>query len=315
MKPHIFAGTNGIHLLAPIQKLNGVPEENIVRIKKFSDGEIFLQITSSIRNGDVYIIQSLNNPVNDSIMEMMLMIDAARRSSADRITCVIPYYGYARQDRKEMSRVPISASVVAKMIESAGADRIITVDLHSAPIQGFFNIPVDNLYASKLLSENLVCLNPTNLTMVSPDIGGVSRARRMSNYFNNAPLAIIDKRRPNHNEAEVLNIIGNVEGRDCLVIDDLIDTCRTISSCVKALRTAGAKSINICATHGVLSGPALDIIKENNLKIAVTNTIAQHTTNVGVIDISTLLGVAIEATHLGTSISDLFPPKVSVTGT
>ena len=332
MKQHIFAGTGGAHLLPTICQCLGLPEENNVIVKKFSDGEIFVQITENVRNGDVYIIQSTCCPANDNLMELILLIDAARRASAERITAVIPYYGYARQDRKEMSRVPISARVVANMIEAAGADRVMAIDLHAAPIQGFFNLPVDNLYSAPVLFDALVNPHPDRpgnphamkpiitdmslLTVVSPDVGGVARARRMAELCGDAPLAIIDKRREQHNIAEVMNIVGDVNGRDCLMTDDLIDTAGTLCEGAKALREAGARSVTACAAHGVLSGPALDRILDADLTVVITDTIQPKSVhrvwmrgNIRRVSIAPLLAKAIQSIHTGDSISSLFPAR------
>jgi ribose-phosphate pyrophosphokinase len=322
MKPHIIAGSGGAHLLPTIQQVMGIPESNPVVSKKFSDGEIFVQITQNIRNGDVFIVQSTSSPTNDRVMELILLIDAARRGSAERITCVIPYFGYARQDRKEMSRVAISARAVANCLEAAGADRIIAVDLHAAPIQGFFNIPVDNLYGGPVIADsytNNFRFDPTLLTVVSPDVGGVARARRMAEILNGAPLAIIDKRREQHNVAEVMHIIGDVKGRHCFMLDDMIDTAGTACEGRKALLDAGAASVTFAATHGVLSGPALDRIVDSGLDVIITDSIDQsrgpHRAwargQIRRVSIAPLLAQAIMATHNGDSISSLFPSKAA----
>lgn len=323
MKPHIIAGSGGAHLLPTIQQVMGIPENNPVVTKKFSDGEIFVQITENIRNGDVFIVQSTCSPTNDRVMELLLLIDAARRASAERITCIIPYYGYARQDRKEMSRVPISARVVANAIESAGADRIIAVDLHAAPIQGFFNIPVDNLFGAPVLADcflNNYKVDTSLLTVVSPDVGGVARARRMAEILNDAPLAIIDKRREQHNVAEVMHIIGDVKGRHCFMLDDMIDTAGTACEGRHALMKAGALSVTFAATHGVLSGPARDRLIDHEMNVIITDSI-DHTDphrawagRIRRVSIAPLLAKAIMATHNGDSISSLFPSKKQTVG-
>src|ERR687889_266212 len=224
-----------------------------VSIKRFADGEIHLQILENVRGADAFALQPTCTPVEQNLFELLLMIDALKRASAGRITAVLPYYGYARQDRKDKPRVPISAKLVASLLERAGADRVLSLDLHAAQIQGFFDIPVDHLFAAPVLIEHFRSLATTNLTVVSPDAGGVERARAFAKRLN-APLAIIDKRREEANVAEVMNVIGDVEGRDCIMVDDLIDTAGTLVKGAEALMEAGATSVAACATHAVLSG-------------------------------------------------------------
>ena len=232
---------------------------------QFSDGEIYLQIQENVRGADVFVIQPTCTPVDRNLMELLLMIDALKRASAERITAVLPYYGYARQDRKDKPRVPISAKLVAALLETAGADRILALDLHAAQIQGFFDIPVDHLFATPVMIEYFQPLDIADLTVVSPDAGGVERARAFAKRLN-APLAIIDKRREEANVAEVMNVVGEVEGRNCLMVDDLIDTAGTLVKGAEALLEKGAASVSACATHAVLSGPAVERIEESELE-------------------------------------------------
>lgn len=310
---HIIAGTGGFHLLPTIQQCLKLPEGNKVITKQFSDQERFVQITENIRNGDVYIVQSTSAPADTKIIELALLIDAAKRASADRITAIIPYYGYARQDRKSMSRVPISARVIADMLESVGLDRVIAMDLHCGPIQGFFNCPVDNLYCAPVLIEAVNHLRGPNLTVVSPDAGGVERARGMAKRLG-APLAIIDKRREEHNVAEVMNIIGDVHDRDCLIIDDIFDTAGTLVKGSEALIKAKARSVTAAGSHGVLSGPALDLIAASPIKeVVITDTISlvgdrQHPAyrKIRRVSVAPLLAQAIHSVHTGESVSSLF---------
>src|SRR5213082_963049 len=224
-------------------------------VEPFADGEIYLQIQENVRGADVFVVQPTCTPVDRNIMELLLMIDALKRSSAQRITPVLPYYGYARQDRKDKPRVPISARLIAALLETAGADRVLCLDLHAAQIQGFFDIPVNHLFATPVLIEYFKPLNIPDMTVVSPDAGGVERARAFAKRLN-APLAIIDKRREEANVAEVMNVVGKVKGRNCLMVDDLIDTAGTLVKGAEALLEKGAASVSACATHGVLSGPA-----------------------------------------------------------
>src|SRR5512142_474362 len=242
-------------------------------VRQFSDGEVHLQIQENVRGADVFVVQPTCQPVDTNLMELLLLLDALKRASADRITAVLPYYGYARQDRKDRPRVPISAKLIAKMLESAGADRILALDLHAAQIQGFFDIPVDHLFSSPVMIDHFKPLNTPKLTVVSPDAGGVERARAFAKRLN-APLAIIDKRREEANVAEVMNVVGEVSGRNCLLVDDLIDTAGTLVKGAEALMEKGAASVSACATHAVLSGPAVSRIEESCLKeVVVTNSI------------------------------------------
>src|SRR5689334_5553823 len=242
-------------------------------VRHFSDGEIHLQLQENVRGADVFVIQPTCTPVDRNLMELLLMIDALKRASSQRITAVLPYYGYARQDRKDKPRVPISARLVAGILETAGADRVLTLDLHAAQIQGFFSIPVDHLFATPVLIEYFKALSTQDLTVVSPDAGGVERARAFAKRLN-SPLAIIDKRREEANVAEVMNVVGQVEGRNCILVDDLIDTAGTLVKGAEALMDKGAASVSGCATHAVLSGPAVSRIEESCLKeVVFTNSI------------------------------------------
>src|SRR3989440_6612989 len=242
-------------------------------VREFADGEIYLQIQENVRGADVFVVQPTCTPVDRHIIELLLMIDALKRSSAERITAVLPYYGYARQDRKDKPRVPISAKLVASLIERAGANRILALDLHAAQIQGFFDVPVDHLFAAPVMIEYFKPQETPHLTVVSPDAGGVERARAFAKRLK-APLAIIDKRREEANVAEVMHIIGRVKGRNCLIVDDLIDTGGTLVKATEALLEKGATSVSACATHAVLSGPAVERIENSQLKeVVLTNSI------------------------------------------
>lgn len=281
------------------------------RVQAFSDGENNVQIQENVRGADVFVVQSTSTPVDHHIMELLFIIDALKRSSAERITAVLPYYGYARQDRKDKPRVPISAKLIAKLLETSGADRILALDLHAAQIQGFFDIPVDHLFSTPVMIDYYKPLDIPNLTVVSPDAGGVERARAFAKRLN-APLAIVDKRREEANVAEVMNVIGDVEGQNCLMVDDLIDTAGTLVKGAEALLDHGAASVSACATHAVLSGPALDRIEESALKeVVVTDSIplserAQGMKTIKSLSIAPLLARAIQSIHEETSVSILF---------
>lgn len=281
-------------------------------VKSFSDGEIWVQIEENVRGNDVFVVQPTCTPVERHLMELILMIDALKRASADRITAVLPYYGYARQDRKDRSRVPISAKVVASMLERAGADRILSLDLHAAQIQGFFDIPVDHLFSASVMIEHFRNNGDREkMIVVSPDAGGVERARAFAKRLE-VPLAIIDKRREQPNVAEVMHIIGDVEGRDCLIIDDLIDTAGTLVKASDALLNRGAASVTACATHAVLSGPAVERISQSRLKeVVFSDSIplrpeAQACGKIRVLSVAGLLARAIQSIHEETSVSSLF---------
>jgi ribose-phosphate pyrophosphokinase len=280
-------------------------------VRHFSDGEIHLQLQENVRGADVFIIQPTCTPVDKNLMELLLMIDALKRSSAQRITPVLPYYGYARQDRKDKPRVPISARLVAALLETAGADRVLCLDLHAAQIQGFFNIPVDHLFAMPVMIDYFRSLDIPKLTIVSPDAGGVERARAFAKRLN-SPLAIIDKRREEANVAEVMNVVGDVEDRNCVLVDDLIDTAGTLVKGSEALLEKGAASVSACATHAVLSGPAVSRINESELKqVVFSNSIplseeARKSSHIKSLSIGKLMAAAIKSIHEETSVSNLF---------
>jgi ribose-phosphate pyrophosphokinase len=280
-------------------------------VSSFSDGEIRVRIEENVRGSDVFLIQSCCTPVNTSIMELLIMIDALKRSSAYRITAVIPYFGYARQDRKDQPRVPITAKLMADLITTAGADRVLTMDLHAGQIQGFFNIPVDNLYATPVLLDYITKRGSSDLVVVSPDAGGVERARAFAKRLQ-AQLAIIDKRREGPNNAEVMNIIGDIEGRSALLLDDMIDTAGTIVQGAQACADKGAKMVWTACTHPVLSGPALERLQSSCLsEVVVTNTIPlngkeQQCSKLRVLSVAPLLGEAITRIHEEESVSSLF---------
>lgn len=282
------------------------------RLHRFPDTEVSFQIDENIRGTDVFIVQPTSRPVDDNLMELCVMIDAFRRSSAARITAVIPYYGYARQDRKDKPRVPISAKLVANLLSAAGANRILTMDLHKAQIQGFFDIPVDHLFAAPVIIDYLSRQHVPNITVVSPDAGGAERARAYAKRLG-AELAIIDKRRSSETGvAEIMHVIGDVRGRTCVLQDDIIDTAGTIVKAAQALRDNGAASIVACAVHGVLSGPALERIEGSALeKLVVTNTIpltesCASSPKIACLSVARLLGQAIRSIHEETSVSSLF---------
>jgi ribose-phosphate pyrophosphokinase len=281
------------------------------QVKQFADGEIYLQIQENVRGGDVFVIQPTCTPVERNLMELLLMLDALKRASAERITAVLPYYGYARQDRKDKPRVPISARLVAAVLETAGADRVLTLDLHAAQIQGFFDIPVDHLFASPVMIEYFRRKPTSGMTVVSPDAGGVERARAFAKRLN-CPLAILDKRRDEPNVAEVMNVVGEVKGRHCLLVDDLIDTAGTLVKGAEALLEKGALGVSACATHAVLSGPAVDRIEQSSLQeVVVTNSIplseaGRKSGKIKQLSIAHLMADAIRSIHEETSVSVLF---------
>ena len=280
------------------------------RLRRFPDTEVSFQIDENIRGTDVYIVQPTSAPVDEHLVELMIMIDAFRRSSAARITAVIPYYGYARQDRKDKPRVPISAKLVANLLSAAGTHRVLTMDLHKAQIQGFFDIPVDHLFAAPVIIEYCARLGMPDLTIVSPDAGGAERARAYAKRLG-AELAVIDKRRSEEGP-EVMNVIGDVDGRTCIIQDDIIDTAGTIQKAANALKANGAARVLACAVHGVLSGPAIKRIEESPLdELIVTNTIPltaerERCSKIKVLSVARLLGQAIRSIHEETSVSSLF---------
>ena len=281
-------------------------------IRKFSDGEIYIEINENIRGNSIFIIQSISSPANDNLMELLLCIDALKRSSAKNITAVIPYFGYARQDRKVVPRTSISAKLVSNLITKAGADRIVTVDLHAGQIQGFFDIPVDNLFATPIFSRHIKRkIKNKNLICVAPDVGGVERARALGRKLD-IGLAIIDKRRPTPGKSQVMNVIGNVKGKTCVIVDDIIDSGGTIVNAAEALTKRGAKEVHVYITHGVLSGEAVEKIKKSKIKnLVVTDTIdnsdkVKKSRNIEVLSISNLLAEAMKRISNSTSVSDLF---------
>ncbi|MBU9721993.1 MULTISPECIES: ribose-phosphate diphosphokinase [Bacillaceae] len=279
-------------------------------VDRFSDGEVQINIEESIRGCDIYIIQSTCQPANEHIMELLIMIDALKRASANAINVVIPYYGYARQDRKARSREPITAKLVANLLETAGATRVITLDLHATQIQGFFDIPVDQLVGVPILSDYFRDKNLDDIVIVSPDHGGVVRARKMADRLK-APIAIIDKRRPKPNVSEVMNIVGNIEGKTAIIIDDIIDTAGTVTLAANAMIENGAKEVYACCTHPVLSGPAIERIKNSKIKeLVVTNSIPlpeeKRIDKITQLSVGPLLGKAIIHVHEQRSVSELF---------
>ncbi len=306
----IFCGEANKPLAEEVCRFVGVPLGE-TRIQRFADGEIHFQLLENVRGADVFVIQPTCRPVDQHLMELLIMIDALKRASAARITVVMPYYGYARQDRKDRPRVAISSKLVADLLTTAGANRALLVDLHAAQIQGFFNIPVDHLFASPVLVGYFRELNLPNLTVVSPDAGGVERARFFAKKLD-VPLAIVDKRRTDMNISEVMNVIGDVEGRTCLILDDIVDTAGTLVKTVDALLAQGAREVYACASHAVLSGPAVENIAKSPLKeLIVSNTIplreeALKVDKIKVLSIAGLLGRAIESIHMETSVSTLF---------
>ena len=306
----IFSGSANRALCEEVCSFLGVPMGQ-TKLVSFSDGEIHFQLLENVRGADVFLVQPTSYPVETHIMELLIMIDALKRASAGRITVVIPYYGYARQDRKDRPRVAITSKLVADLLEKAGANRALLVDLHAAQIQGFFNIPVDHLFASPVLVGYFRDLNLPNLTVVSPDAGGVERARFFAQKLG-APLAIVDKRRTDINVTEVMHVIGDVKDRTCIILDDIVDTAGTLTKTVEALHKNGASDVYACASHAVLSGPAVERLAASSLKeLVVTNTIPLRTdaaalSKIKVLSVAGLLGRAIESIHMETSVSSLF---------
>lgn len=305
----VFSGTSNIPLAQEICEQLGVPLGK-TKLKRFCDGEVSFQILENVRGADVFIIQPTSTPVAETLVELLVMIDAFKRASAKRITSVLPYYGYARQDRKDKPRVPISSKLVGDLLTAAGTNRVLTMDLHADQIQGFFDIPVDNLRGNPVILQYLKSLKLKDMTVVSPDAGGVERARFFAKYLN-ATLAIIDKRRVADNEAEVMNIIGDVKDRNVIIVDDMIDTAGTIVKATQEMRNQGALSLYATATHGVLSGPAIERLNSSEFKeIAVTNTILlpeeKRIDKIKILSVARLLGEAIKSIHEETSVSKLF---------
>ena len=306
----VFSGSAHPDLAREIAGFLGVSMGQ-ARLRRFPDSEVSFQIDENIRGTDVFVVQPTCSPVDQHLMEMLIMIDAFRRSSAARITAVVPYYGYARQDRKDKPRVPISAKLVANLVSAAGTNRVLTMDLHKAQIQAFFDIPVDHLFAAPVIIDYLSRLEQSKVTIVSPDAGGAERARAYAKRLA-AELAIIDKRRSDDGTAEVMNVIGDVEGRTCILQDDIIDTAGTITKGAAALKESGAAQVFACAVHGVLSGPAVERIEKSPIdKLIVTNTIplpaaAASCSKIVVLSVARLLGQAIKSIHEETSVSSLF---------
>jgi len=306
----LFSGSANIPLSQEVARYLGMDLGPMVR-KRFADGEIYVQIQESIRGCDVYLIQPTCCPVNDHLMELLIMIDACRRASARQITAVLPYYGYARADRKTAGRESITAKLVANLITQAGAHRVLAMDLHSSQIQGYFDIPFDHVYGSPVVLDYLISKQLEDVVVVSPDVGGVARARAFAKKLNDAPLAIIDKRRQVHNVAEVMNVIGDVAGKTAILVDDMIDTAGTISEGAKILRQQGARQVYACATHAVFSGPSVERLSSGLFEeVIVTNTIPLaeelHFEQLKMLSVANLLGETIWRIHEDTSVSIMF---------
>ncbi len=307
----IFSGTSNPELSRKICEYLAVPLGQM-EIRRFSDGEIFVEIKENVRGADVFVVQSTCTPVNEHLMELLIIIDALRRASARRITAVIPYYGYARQDRKTAPRTPITAKLVANLLTVAGARRVLTMDLHAGQIQGFFDIPVDHLFAAPVLLDYLrETFRDEELVIVSPDAGGVERARAYAKRLD-AGIAIVDKRRPGPNQSEVMHVVGEVKGKVAIILDDMVDTAGTMCKAAEAIKERGAKEVHGMATHPVLSGPAVERIKKSALKsLVVTDTIplreeAKEIKKIKVLSVARLLGEAIRRIHADDSVSSLF---------
>jgi len=307
----ILAGTSNLKLCKDIARILKLKLVN-TNIKRFPDNEIYVEINENIRGNSIFVVQSTSNPVNDNLMELLICIDALRRSSAKNITAVIPYFGYARQDRKVVPRTAISAKLVSNLITDAGANRILSVDLHAGQIQGFFDIPVDNLFATPIFARHIKKnIKTNNLICVAPDVGGVERARALSRRIN-VGIAIIDKRRPTPGKSEVMNIVGNVKHKICVIVDDIIDSGGTIVNAAKALKDKGAKEIYVYITHAVLSGSAVDKIKESQIKkLIITDTIDNSkkikiSKKIEVISFAPMISEAIKRISNSTSVSSLF---------
>ncbi len=302
----IFAGSSSREFAMEVCKNLDVPLSK-AEIKRFSDGEISVQISESVRGRDVFIVQSTGSPSNDNLMELLIMTDALRRSSASSITAVVPYFGYARQDRKAAPRVPITARLVADMYETAGIDRVITMDLHAGQIQGFFDIPVDNLYGAIAFQDYIRSKNLPNPIIASPDIGGVARARYFAKNLG-LEMVIVDKRREKANESEVMNIIGDVEGKDVIMIDDMVDTAGTMVKAAAALKANGATSVMACATHAVLSGKAYENLSQGDLdELITTNTLVSQPNNcIKVLSVAPLFAEVIRRVYHNESVNSLF---------
>ena len=308
----LMSGNSNLPLATAIADYLGISLTD-ASVKRFADDEIFIEIHENVRGEDVFVVQSTSHPANDNLMELLISIDALRRASAKRITAVIPYFGYARQDRKPGPRTPISAKLVANLITEAGADRVLTVDLHAGQIQGFFDIPTDNLYGAPVISEDIIRRHgDKDIMVVSPDVGGVVRARALAKRLDNAPLAIVDKRREQAGVSEVMNIIGDVKGRFCIMIDDIADSAGTLCNAADALIAAGATDVAAYITHGVLSGKAVERVNGSSLrKLIITDTIktpqsALDSGKIRILPIAPLLGEAIKRIADESSVSSLF---------
>lgn len=306
----LLAGTSNLMLANEVARYLGIELTPMIR-KSFADGEIYVQILESIRGCDVYIMQPTCRPVNDHLMELMIMIDACKRASARQITAVLPYYGYARADRKTAGRESITAKLAANLLTKAGANRIIAMDLHSSQIQGYFDIPVDHVYGSPTIVEYIKSKNLEDLVVVSPDVGGVARARAFASRLGDAPLAIIDKRRQAHNVAEVMNVVGDVRGKTAVLVDDMIDTAGTITEGARVLREQGARQVYACATHAVFSPPAIERLSNGCLEeVIVTNTIPIEPENrfpqLRILSVAGLIGETISRVHEDCSVSSMF---------
>ena len=304
-----LTGNSNIKLAVAIAERMGKPLGKCT-VKKFSDGEIAVNIQETVRGIDCYVIQPTSNPVNDNLMEMLIMIDAMKRASAGRINAVIPYYGYARQDRKAKPRDPITSKLVADLLVAAGADRIVTMDLHAAQIQGYFNIPVDHLLGLPILIDYWKNKGMEDLIIVSPDHGSVTRARNLAEPLN-VPIAIVDKRRPEPNKSEIMNIIGDIKGKNCILIDDMIDTAGTICNAAEALLNLGAKSVSACATHAVLSGPAIERLEKSSLdEVVLLDTIPLSEDKIidkfKILSVAPLFAEAMSRIHNNDSVSKMF---------
>mgnify|MGYP006278120477 FL=1 len=306
----LFSGSANVDLAREVARYLGLDLGPMVR-KRFADGELYIQIQESIRGCDVYLIQPTCHPVNDHLMELLIMVDACRRASARQITAVIPYYGYARADRKTAGRESITAKLVANLMTKAGANRVLAIDLHSAQIQGYFDIPCDHVYGTPVLIDYIASKHLEDLVVVSPDVGGVARARAFAKKLNDAPLAIIDKRRQAHNVAEVMNVVGDVHGKTAVLVDDMIDTAGTICEGARLLKREGARQVYACATHAVFSPPAVERLSSGVFEeVIVTNTIPMTTSRqfeqLTVLSLANLLGEAIWRIHEESSVSSMF---------
>ena len=305
----VFTGNSHTALSEEIASIMGNPLGKAT-VNKFSDGEISVNLWETVRGTDCYIVQSTCDPVNDNLMELLIMIDAMKRASAGRINAVIPYYGYARQDRKAKARDPITAKLVADLLVAAGADRVVTMDLHAAQIQGYFDIPVDHLVGMPILSKYFMAKGLEDVVIVSPDHGSVTRARNMAQPLN-APIAIVDKRRPEPNKSEIMNIIGDIEGKNCILVDDMIDTAGTITNAANALKDLGAVSVRACATHAVLSGPAIERIENSAIEeLVLLNTLPipeeKRIEKMRIVSVAPLFAEAMTRIFTNGSISKLF---------